>query len=68
MRSRHLPPPAWTPQAVRALRKRLDLSQTDFANLIGVRQGAVSRWETGAESPSRLARHKLNELEREMAA
>jgi transcriptional regulator with XRE-family HTH domain len=33
---------------IRLLRKRLDLTQPEFADRIGVSQGTVSRWEAGA--------------------
>ncbi len=39
---------------VRSIRKRLDLSQTAFAKLIGVTQATVSRWEAGKEEPDTL--------------
>ncbi|MCH8810048.1 MAG: helix-turn-helix transcriptional regulator, partial [Proteobacteria bacterium] len=34
---------------IRALRKAMKLSQTRFAERIGVDQSNVSRWENGAE-------------------
>jgi DNA-binding transcriptional regulator YiaG len=36
-----------TPEALRRLRKRLGLTQSRFADLIGVHVGTVKRWETG---------------------
>ncbi len=37
---------------VTALRKDLRLLQTQFAELLGVTQAAVSQWETGYKQPS----------------
>lgn len=37
--------------SIKAIRKELGLSQTDFARLFGVHQTAVSQWETGRTSP-----------------
>jgi transcriptional regulator with XRE-family HTH domain len=36
---------------VKALRKRLDLRQTDLAELLGVSVESVSRWELGMTQP-----------------
>ena len=43
--------PEWT-QRVVSLRKQIGLSQVQFAELLAVTQGAVSRWESGAKQPS----------------
>lgn len=48
----------WTPSAIRALRTGLDLTQVQFAHLIGASSGGptVSLWESGHRQPSpRLA-------------
>lgn len=37
----------FTPEEIKALRKRLNLSQQDFARLAGVGVATVSRWERG---------------------
>lgn len=37
---------------IRALRKSLHLSQSEFARLLYVTQGAVSQWEKGLTRPS----------------
>lgn len=39
-------------QRVVSLRKELGLSQVQFAELLAVTQGTVSRWESGAKLPS----------------
>ena len=43
--------PDWA-QRVVSLRKELGLSQVQFAELLVVTQGAVSRWESGVKQPS----------------
>lgn len=42
-----------TPQEVRAIRKRLGMTQSQFEKALGVSAPAVSRWETGAAAPSK---------------
>jgi DNA-binding transcriptional regulator YiaG len=39
--------PAVTPQQVRQARKVLGLSQSAFAEIVGVNRVSVARWETG---------------------
>ena len=55
-------PSDWTPGRVRQLRKRLDVSQKDFAKRMGVRQATVSDWETGKQAPSPMARRLLDRI------
>jgi DNA-binding transcriptional regulator YiaG len=45
--------PDYTPDAIRKLRKRLGLTQTQAAARVGVTQRAWLSWETGAITPSR---------------
>lgn len=52
----------WTIEAIVALRKRLSLTQEQFAHRIGVTTSSVNRWERGHAEPSRLACQKLTEL------
>ena len=47
---------------VKALRKRLGLSQDDFAFKLGVAPYTVRRWEAGVTLPSRLARQAIKEV------
>lgn len=47
---------------IKALRKRLRLSQDKFAALIGVAPYTVRRWESGKNKPSPLALEKINRL------
>lgn len=44
-------PEPWTAAEVAALRRKLGLSQADFAAELGVRQQTVSEWETGRYRP-----------------
>lgn len=56
-----------TAAALRAARRRLRLSQTELAELLGVSQSQLSRWETG-ERPIPYAEWlaaRLLEIERE---
>src|SRR5437762_341779 len=41
------------PEEIRAGRERLALTQKQFANLLGVGEATVSRWETGAQIQQR---------------
>ena len=41
----------WTRKAVKGLRLHLDMSQSELAAELGVRQQTVSEWETGAYRP-----------------
>ena len=52
----------WTPEDVRALRRRLALSQQELARALGVRQQTVSDWETGLHSPQGASRRMLELL------
>lgn len=47
---------------IKELRKRLDLSQADFAHKIGVTLNTVQRWEHGTNKPSRLGKRALREF------
>lgn len=57
---------AWDAERVRALRRRLGLSQSELARELGVRQQTVSEWETAAYRP-RGASAKLLTLVAERA-
>lgn len=58
-----------TPDTIRDLRRRLGLTQTDFAKRLnetipglGVNQGTVARWETGKHRPSGVAAAAIRDL------
>ena len=47
---------------IKKLRRKLKLSQDKFAAKIGVAPFTVRRWESGATSPSPMARRVIKEL------
>lgn len=47
---------------VQALRTARGLNQRQFAELVGVRQPTISRWEAGEKEPSGLARKVLEQI------
>lgn len=51
-----------TPGLVRRIRRILDVSQRGLAQLIGVSQSVVARWETGRTSPRVSVLHLLMRL------
>lgn len=46
-------------EAIKTLRKKLILSQTEFAKLLGVSYAAVNRWEFGHFEPTIKSKRKL---------
>ena len=55
-------PPELTPDAIRAIRESLGLSQALFAAFLGVGLPTVRSWEQGQREPSTLARRFLGEI------
>ena len=51
-----------TPEKIKQLRQQLDISQQDFAILLGIALQTVHRWETGKNKPSRMAKNLLEKL------
>jgi len=49
----------FSPVKVKAIRKRLHVSQTQFANLIGVSAATLRNWEQGRTYPEGAARALL---------
>lgn len=47
---------------IRTVRKRLDLTQAELAERIGVSTAAVGQWETAKTVPSQDSLHKLSDL------
>ena len=41
----------WNAENIRALRGHLGVTQTDLADVLGMRQQTVSEWETGMYKP-----------------
>ena len=48
--------------AIKKLRKKLLLTQSEFAELLGVKLVTVSRWESGKFEPTLRVKRKLREL------
>ncbi len=53
----------WTPERLKALRHRLDLTQTEAAARVGVSRRAWASWEGGEKQPSRPVRILLDQLD-----
>jgi len=47
---------------IRQLREKMILSQTEFAEILGVSNVTVSRWETGKSFPTIKIKRKLKDL------
>ena len=54
------------PRLIRALRKRLGLTQEKFAAKLGVTFPTINRWENGRARPSPLALQRIEDLVREI--
>ena len=52
-----------TDSPISRLRRRLNLTQEEFAHAVGVTVSTVNRWENGHIEPSRLAKKAIAELE-----
>lgn len=50
------------PSAIRRLRAKLNISQTELASMLGVSFTSVNRWEKGHHEPTVIAKEKLIEL------
>lgn len=48
--------------AIRLLRKKMLLTQTEFAEYLGVSFGTVNRWESGQYDPTMKLKRKLAPL------
>lgn len=53
-------PLKWDARTVRGLRRHLDVTQSELAEELGVRQQTVSEWETGAYRPRGASEKLLN--------
>jgi len=49
-----------TGEEIKVLRKKMGLTQEDFASKVGARTTTISRWETGKQRPGRMARKLLD--------
>ena len=50
---------------IKELRNKMLLTQTEFADLLGVSFGSVNRWENGKYEPTKLVKKKIELLCRE---
>jgi len=50
------------PDAIVRLRAKLNISQTELAELLGVSFTSINRWENGKYEPTKIAKIKLQEL------
>lgn len=48
--------------SIKKLRGKMLLTQSEFAEVIGVRFVTVNRWENGSFEPTMKTKRKLNEL------
>jgi putative transcriptional regulator len=53
-----------TPEHIRQIRRKLKLSQTAFAEIVGVAFTTINRWENGHTKPHRVACRRMFELEK----
>ena len=47
-------------EAIKELRKKLILTQTEFAELLGVSFQSINRWEKGKHEPTIKVKRKLD--------
>jgi len=57
------PVPLYSPNTIKALRKRLCLPQTVFGSVVGVSGKTIEAWEAGTRKPSGSAMRVLAELD-----
>ena len=50
------------PEAIKKLRTKMLLTQTEFAELLGVSFESVNRWENGKNEPTMKIKRKISEL------
>lgn len=53
------------PSAIRRLRAKLNISQTELAAMLGFSFTSVNRWEKGHHEPTVIAKEKLKQLFKE---
>lgn len=56
--------PNYTPDDIRALRERLNISQSVLASVINASSNSIQKWERGTKKPSGTALKLLNLLDR----
>ncbi len=63
----HAAPPPDAGAQIRRIRKGLGLTQSQFADRLGVTPITVHRWESGQSRPQRMAKGRLREMEDALA-
>jgi DNA-binding XRE family transcriptional regulator len=56
----------WTAEGIRGLRKRMELTQQAFADVLGTTRQTIIHWENGHQTPKKMACHLLSALEEKM--
>jgi len=56
--------PDYSPDEIRALRERLNISQSVLASVINASAYSIQKWERGVKKPSGTAMKLLNLLDR----
>ena len=51
--------------SIKELRKKMNLSQEEFAKVLGVSFSSINRWENGHHEPTAKVKRKLKSLFRE---
>lgn len=59
-----LEPEEFSPEAIRALWARLNVSQAVFARIVGASPATIEAWEQGVRRPTPMARRLLGEIRR----
>ena len=57
---------AMDPKRIQEIRRRLKVTQEDFAHMVGVTFSTVNRWENGKSKPNRIAQRILVGLEKKV--
>jgi DNA-binding transcriptional regulator YiaG len=52
----------WDAETIKALREHMELTQSQFAEVLGVRQQTVSEWEQGVYAPKRATSKHLTRV------
>ena len=55
-----------TPEEIKQLRERADLTQTELANILSVNRSAVGQWEAGVTQPGETQKEVLKAIRREV--
>ena len=56
----------FTPEEIKNIRLKMMMTQTEFAELLGISFASVNRYENGKSKPTFKVQRKLDELRRKM--